>query len=142
MKTPYKFITFFLLGILLIFLFTTLYPPSPCDHMETVNASIKVKIIPGRGMLGLNTNTDHLNFGVVSPGIMATRYVRFQHSRNASVTVTMGRDLDVWTEIRPSSFNSTAGNITEVYFDVAVPPGAPVGEYFGKAFFCIKEEES
>ncbi|MBI2666007.1 hypothetical protein HYX13_00180 [Candidatus Woesearchaeota archaeon] len=139
MKSPYKWVTFFLLLVLFIFLFATFRQESPCTAVETVNASLKVKIIPGRGMLGFNADTDYLNFGVVSPGISIERKVRFQHSKNASITVTMGRDLDVWTTIIPSSFKSTAGRETEVSFEVVVPPGAPEGEYYGKASFCIKE---
>ncbi len=111
----------------------------PCTSVKIIDAFLKVKIIPGRGMIGLNADTDALRFGVVSPGISSSRPVKVQHPTAAEVIVTMKGDLAHWTSISPAQFNLTVGETKEVYFEVAPPFYAAPGEYTGQAVFCIKE---
>ena len=110
-----------------------------CSSVQTIDASIKVKIIPGRGMLGLNADTDSLKFGVVSPGMIATRKVTVQHPRKAMASIAMKGQLSSWTAVSPSVVELEAGETKEVLFEVAVPAEALVGNYTGEAVFCIKE---
>lgn len=113
---------------------------SSCTTLEKIDATLTVKIIPERNMLGLNTDTDALKFGVVSPGIAAMRKVNVQHSRDASVRARMDGELGRWTSISLSEFELSAGETKEVAFEVNVPTYALPGNYSGTAVFCIKEK--
>ncbi len=111
--------------------------PEPCSTEREVNLSLAVRTISGRALLGMNTDTDHLNFGAVSPGVSASRSVRIEHSRDAAVAVDVESEVAEWISITPSSFTLAAGEEKEVFFDAAVPLGAAPGNYTGKARFCI-----
>ncbi len=113
---------------------------APCTRVEKMDAHLKVKIVSGRAMLGLNADTDSLNFGVVSPGIAAMRKINVQHSNAASVIVRMDGELGPWTNISPAEFNLSAGETKEVAFEIMVPLYALQGNYTGKAAVCIKEK--
>ena len=127
-------------AIAIIFISVFVVRTSSCSSIEQINATIKVKIIPNRGMLGLNADTDSLKFGVVSPGITAQRKVVIEHKDEATVLVTMEGPLAVWTVINPAEFSLLPGEKREVLFDVNVPLNAFPGDYAGKAVFCIKEQ--
>lgn len=113
--------------------------PDECDDLQTINASITVKDIGSRIMMGLNADKDALKFGVVSPFTLARRKVMVQHSENARVFVIMAGDLQAWTTITPANFTIQKDEIAEVQFDVNVPENAPDGNYTGVAIFCINE---
>ncbi len=110
-----------------------------CTRVEKIEAQLKVKIVPGRAMLGLNADTDSLNFGVVSPGIAALRKVKVQHSAAATVKASLEGELASWTSISPAEFNVSAGEIKEVAFEIMVPNYALPGNYSGTAIFCLQE---
>lgn len=112
----------------------------PCSSVRIIDASIKVRTVPNRLMLGLNADTDALKFGAISPGMVATRKVNVQHPEPATVSITMAGELSPWTAISPPTFELGAGEIQEVIFDVEVPIWAAVGNYSGKAVFCISEK--
>ena len=112
---------------------------SSCTTLQKIDATLIVKIIPERNMLGLNADTDALKFGVISPGIAAMRKLNVQHSNAASVKVKMDGELGPWTSISPSEFNLSAGETKEVALEVSVPLYALQGNYTGTAVVCIKE---
>lgn len=111
-----------------------------CTKIEKVEATLTVKIIPGKSMLGLNADTDALKFGVISPGIAAMRRLNVQHSEAASVQVRMQGELASWTSISPAYFNLSAGETKEVALEVGVPRYALPGNYTGIAVICIQEQ--
>lgn len=113
---------------------------SSCTTVEKIEATLTVKIIPERNMLGLNADTDTLKFGVISPGIAAMRKLNVQHSQAAAVQVMMDGELGPWTSISPADFNLSAGETKEVALEVSVPLYALQGNYTGTAVVCIKEE--
>lgn len=115
-------------------------PRSSCTALQKIDATMTVKIISARAMLGLNADTDALKFGVVSPGITAMRKVKVQHPDDALVRVAMEGELARWTSISPAEFNLSAGETTEVALEVSVPNYALPGNYSGTAVFCIKEQ--
>lgn len=117
----------------------TFFSSTGCIPVKQLDASLKVKVLPTRGMLGLNADTDSLKFGVVSPGLIAERKVLFQHSRPAKVTVAMEGDLAGWTSVIPAEFSSAPQETKEVRFEVQVPLDAGPGDYTGRAVFCVKE---
>ncbi len=128
--------------IIVAVLLTNLYFlfASSCTAVEEIEATLTVKRIPDRVMLGLNADTDGLHFGVISPGIAAMRKVTIQHSDDAAVEVRMEGELASWTSISPAEFNLSAGETGEVAFEVNVPNYALPGNYSGTAVFCIREE--
>src|SRR3989338_8239414 len=112
---------------------------SSCTTLQKIDATLTVKIIPERNLLGLNADTDALKFGVISPGIASMRKINVQHSNAASIKVRMDGELGLWTSISPSEFNLSAGETKEVALEVSVPLYALQGNYTGTAVVCIKE---
>ncbi len=129
------------LVVIILIMFINIYflYSAPCTNVERRDAQLKVKIVAGRAMLGLNADTDSLNFGVVSPGIAAMRKVNIQHNADATIKASMEGELASWASISPAEFNVSAGEIREVAFEIAVPNYALPGNYSGTAVFCIKE---
>lgn len=113
---------------------------SSCTTLKKIDATLKVKIIPERNMLGLNADTDALKFGVISPGIAAMRKINVQHSKAVLVQVRMDGELGLWTSISPAEFNLSAGETKEVALEVNVPLYALQGNYTGTAVICIQEQ--
>ena len=113
--------------------------PDECDVLQTINASITVKDIGSRALIGLNADRDALKFGSVSPFTLATRKVIIQHPENARVFVVMAGQLQSWTTVTPSNFTVQKDEIKEVQFDVNVPEEALDGNYTGVVVFCFKE---
>lgn len=139
MKWQFKFILV-LVAVLLLGLLVVKPFLRPCSTLQEVNMSLAVRLISGRALLGMNADTDHLNFGAVSPGISVRRSVRLEHSRDALVEVDVESEVAEWISITPSSFVLAGGEEKEVSFDAAVPLGATPGIYTGKAVFCINEK--
>ncbi len=135
---------FYLLIVVIIVLLVPLIKnwPTSCTEVKEVPAMVKVKVIPKRNMMGLNTDTDALKFGVLSPGMGAKRSVRIQHGREAEVLATMQGELEGWTLVDPANFTLDAeqGAVRQVYFEVIVPLDAAPGNYTGTAVFCLKEK--
>ncbi len=111
----------------------------PCDALNVIDASIRVRIIPNRNYLGFTADADSLKFGGVSPGVTSQRKVTVQYPRDTVVNVTMLGPLQSWTGITPHGFILPSGQSQEVIFEVSVPPWAQPGNYTGKAVFCFKE---
>jgi len=109
-----------------------------CLDQEQITASLKVKQINGKTMIGLNTDTDSLQFGVVSSGVAAKRSIVVRHSEPAEVRVTMDGQLHSWTSISPASFSLSSNQSVEVFFEAKVPLYTVDGTYTGTATFCFK----
>lgn len=109
-----------------------------CATVKAVNMSITVKDIGSRQLVGLNTNTDSLAFGAVSPGMRVIRSVQFQHSVEAEVTVRIEGELSSWARADPDSFSVRAGEKKDIFFILQVPESAVDGDYAGEAGFCVR----
>lgn len=133
-----------IISILAVALLAFLVYDPPCSSVKRIAAALKVRTPPQRSMLGFNTDTDALKFGIVSPGMAASRKVTVQQREKATVSIMMEGQLGSWTSISPSVFEVGAGTgvgeSQEVIFDVEVPLWTPVGNYTGEAVFCIKEK--
>lgn len=110
-----------------------------CHYPEIIGASIKVKNIEDKNVIGLNADTDSLQFGVVSPGVTARRSIKVHHSVPANARVSMEGPLGAWTSISPSAFSLADNQSLEVFFTVFVPLSATEGDYIGNATFCFQE---
>lgn len=109
----------------------------PCATVDEVASSITVEMrdLP---IVGLNADTDSLNFGVVSPTASAKRSINAQYSKKADVSVKAEGDFSEWVSIEPAEF-SLDGNTEKVTFDVKVPANAAEGVYTGRMVFCFRE---
>ena len=109
-----------------------------CTKIDSVNASITIKksIQP---IVGLNTDTDSLKFGTVSPKAVVERTMTVQYSNQAEALVMMEGDFAAWTEIDPSQFSLQPAEKKKVLFKVSVPEEVMEGNFTGKAVFCFRE---
>ena len=110
-----------------------------CSVMQTINASVEVKAIPSRILLGMNADKDSLKFGVVSPGTEVVRSVNTQYVRNASVRVWPQGSFAEWMSIDQAEFSLASKENRQVMFHVNVPLDATSGNYTGKVVFCFKD---
>ncbi len=111
-----------------------------CAEKQVINASITVKDIGERKIIGLNTNTDSLKFGTLSPGLLGRRSLMLTRNSSALVQIYVTGDLKDWITVVPlSPFFLNAGTSQEINFEVNVPDTAPPGDYLGKVILCIKE---
>ena len=134
----YKIIGGIIVGLLIIGLIMYIKIPH-CSVIQSINASISVKEIPSRILLGMNTDKDSLKFGVVSPGTEVDRSINAQYARNAFVRVWPIGNIANWMIIEPSQFTLINKEIRQVMFTVNVPLDAMQGNYTGKVVFCFKD---
>lgn len=134
-----KLIVIVLILIIIIMATVTFINWSRCSLIETIDASITVKDIGGRKLLGMNTDTDSLKFGAVSPGIEVKRIVKTQHSKDSSVTIISNGELSNWLKIEPEKFFLQSKETKEIQFILSVPLDATDGNYTGKVSFCFSE---
>ncbi len=110
-----------------------------CSHVNSIDASIEVET-GNRNAVGLNTDTDSLNFGKASPGATSNkRFVNVKYTADAEVSVFMQGDISTWVMIEPDKFHLVVGGKKEVSFMIRVPSTAEPGNYTGKAVFCFEE---
>ena len=127
-----------LLIVLASFILFLVQLPLPCSSVQELNSSLTLKT-GDRKMLGFNTDTDSLKFGVVSPAARVKRSVWVNYSRNAEVEVSFSSDFSSWVTIEPSRLSLQSPVAQEVFFLVEVPDDALPGEYQGRARFCFRE---
>ena len=131
-----------LLGALLILLVIVtgcgLVRPS-CDNRKVIDASVSV-VNTERRMIGFNTDTDGLKFGVVSSGALIEREVTVHYDHNAEVNVLAEGSLASLMSAKPSSFYLPANTSQKVTFTITVPENALPGNYTGKVTFCFTQQ--
>ncbi len=109
-----------------------------CTKIDDIDTSITIKKST-QPIIGLNTDTDSLKFGTVSPKAIVQRKMTVQYSNQADILVKMEGDFAAWTEINPSQFSLQPAEKKEVIFLVAVPEEVREGNFTGKAVFCFRE---
>lgn len=109
-----------------------------CTKIDNVDASITIKKST-QPIVGLNTDTDSLKFGTVSPKAVVERTMTVQYSNQAEALVMMEGDLAAWTEIDPSQFSLQPAEKKKITFSVSVPEEVMEGNFTGKAVFCFQE---
>lgn len=113
-------------------------PLLQCSAIDTVDSIITVKKaeLP---IVGLNTDTDSLKFGVVSPTASVKRIIKVAYTKPAAVNIQMDGDLQPWVAITPAEFDIEPNQTITVEFIASVPEDAADGNYTGKVIFCYKE---
>ncbi|MEK6969265.1 MAG: hypothetical protein AABW48_02450 [Nanoarchaeota archaeon] len=114
-------------------------PLLQCSTIDTVDSIVTVKTaeLP---IVGLNTDTDGLKFGVVSPTASVKRTIKVAYTKPAAVNIQMDGDLQPWVAINPAEFEIEPNQTITVEFIVSIPEEAADGNYTGKVLFCYKDE--
>ena len=123
--------------IISIIILSGCIPQSECKTIDKIDAEIVVKESE-MSVIGLNADTDDLNFGIVSPTASARKSVNVDYSLDTNVKVTMEGELAEWAVITPGEFYLSQDETKKVHFDIKVPSNAGGGNYTGKAVFCFK----
>lgn len=113
---------------------------SDCTTIEYVNASVEIRQME-RNVIGLNADSDHLNFGAVSPGTEVRRKISVEYSKSADVFVEVDGESDLkrWISITPHKFTLDENQSKEILFVLDVPADYNEGFYDGKVRFCFIE---
>lgn len=114
----------------------------PCSELDLINTSITVES-GGHIMVGLNTDTDSLRFGKVSPEAAVRRQIQVEYDSAGEVSVEMlssSPNFPRWTAINPGRFDVFPGEKKEVAFEVQVPSGTADSELTGMVRICFKEK--
>ncbi len=114
-------------------------PLLQCSTIDTVDSSITVKKteLP---IVGLNTDTGSLKFGVVSPAASVKRNIKVAYTKAAAVNILMEGDLQPWVAINPAQFAIEPNRTITVEFIAGIPADAAEGNYTGKVIVCYKDE--
>ncbi|HLD00580.1 MAG TPA: hypothetical protein VJC39_02445 [Candidatus Nanoarchaeia archaeon] len=127
---------FFLILMAAIIILTLITKPR-CSKVEVLESSIQI-VYGEKKFIGLNADTDNLNFGVSSPGSTIKRVVKIQNSLESRVYVTSKGQLTSWLEVNPYQFELEANLPQEVEFILNLPENSPEGEFAGKIYFCFE----
>ncbi len=126
--------------LIVILSFVTYKSWLECDAADGIDASVRVKTIESKSLLGFNVDKDALKFGVVSPGAWVKRSINVHYKHEADVKVFMEGDLAPWVEIDSSRFSLTPNQTQQVFFELNVPLDAADGNYTGRVRFCFKKK--
>lgn len=129
---------FLLLLILLFGTYTVLSWPR-CSEVRELPASVEVRTVPGRALLGFNTDTDGLKFGAVSQNAEVIRSVTVHYPADAEVRLVAEGALASWLSIQPATMPLVAQEPQQVQFRLLVPPNAPDGNYTGTVRLCFQK---
>lgn len=129
---------FIILGIIAILcasitlLFYSFYS---IKEIKTIPMDLKVE-----DYVGINTDSDALHFGAISPGGVGTRAVVISNNYKEPlrVKVELYGDFISWVSVE-RDFVLEKGEAKKVAFTVSVPSDAVYGNYTGKAVFVLKK---
>lgn len=135
-----KIVFFFsILFLLLIFSFFFLYKErSDCNYIKSLPYSIEI-VDTIKSEIGINTETETLNFGKVSPGASVRRFLNISDTEEVGVISLAGGDLSSQISLAPQKFSLLPGEVKEVAVDFAVPESATAGNYVGEIRFCFRK---
>ncbi len=132
-----------LAGLVLVIIImgaVTWYNWPECSTIRFIDASVTVKTVPSKVLLGFNTDTDSLKFGTVSPGSEVKRTVITHYAQAAQVRITAEGELASWITITPAEFSLASPESLPVTVQLNIPDKYVYeGNYTGKVKFCFKE---
>lgn len=134
-----KKVAFIFLLIIALFGAYSYFSWPGCSLVHQIPASVEVRTVPGRALLGFNTDTDSLQFGAISPASDVTRSLTVQHVQDSQVRLTATGDIFFWLSISPQEFSLPAATSQQVFFTLSVPPNAAEGTYNGTVTLCFRE---
>ena len=117
---------------------------SDCSNIDSVDASVTIET-SSKNAIGINTDTDGLKFGKISPGGQVKRSIFVKYNTSSEVSVLFQNvDSDSlafssWITIGPKNFNIFSNTSQQVFFTLDVPLNAKSGNYTSKIIFCFSE---
>ncbi len=127
--------------VFILILLTLLYGCAPelsCTTTKSIDASLSI-VAMERRMVGFNTDTDSLRFGVVTSGSLVERSIIIQYDHDADVSLRPEGDLRPWMSMEPAAFFLPANATQQVNIGVNVPIGASPGNYTGVVHVCFRD---
>lgn len=88
--------------------------------------------------LGMNTDTDMLNFGANYPGNSCKRFVDISFPEEAEVVIKFEGQLAHWVSVDDNNFILDADENKHLSFLTSIPSDADEGNYTGKVKFYFK----
>lgn len=134
-----KRVGIFLFLLILLFGTYTLLNWPRCSEMREIPASVEVRTVPGRALLGFNTDTDGLKFGAVSQNAEVIRSVTVHYPFDAEVRLVAEGALASWLSL-PETLELAAQVPQDVQFRLLVPPGTSDGNYTSTVRLCFQKE--
>jgi len=101
------------------------------QEYRTVSIDFKV----ARGIGGLDTDTDALHFGTLTPGSTGKRNMMVTPIRDARLVVSFSGMAAPFMSVTPDDVRVTKGVPLRLNFTVVMPANATVGNYSGEARF-------
>lgn len=119
------------IAVLGLFLIYTLRPS--CKEIIWLNASVNI----AEAKLGVNTDTDSLDFGSLSPGSSAEKIVFVSNNKYSDATVAYFGNISAWLTATPNRFTLENNSNRKLVVDLKIPNDASEGTYSGKIAFCF-----
>ncbi len=138
--SPYFFVTL-ILAVIILNLVLINKTREPCDTVQTLLTSVKVKSSGGYKNIGFDLNQQNLTFGTLSPGAVSERAVSVRYTKNATLYVWAEGNFSSWIGISPQKLEIEPEQNKEIKFAAHVPTIVPEGEYNGKIVFCYLDRE-
>ncbi len=137
MKTD-KALVFILIAILLAFgitevVYTNYKYPSYKSLPMFVEVTNKV-------LVGVNTRTDGLYFGIVPTGDAGRRFINITnpYSTPVQIQITTKGTIAFWVQPDKNYFVLNPGEATQIVVQINIPLNATVGNYTGNMFILMK----
>ncbi|HLD05855.1 MAG TPA: hypothetical protein VJG90_09125 [Candidatus Nanoarchaeia archaeon] len=124
-----------ILAILTWGLASLVYTNWVVQEIKMLEADIRVE----KSALGLNTDTDALHFGAVSPGGRSVRVIKIYSEEPSWVTIRLEDELAQWLTAENSSFYLEGKKPEELKFEVRLPREVKEGDYKGKVWIVFRK---
>ncbi|MBI2665230.1 hypothetical protein HYX12_01245 [Candidatus Woesearchaeota archaeon] len=124
--------------VLLLLLSSYFYSVNSCDELRMVNTSVTVDY-GKKNFIGLNTDTDSLAFGKVSPQSTVERSIEVASLKNTEVEIMVKGEISPWLSANYPAFSISANKKEKIFFYLNVPADALAGDYQGMVYFCFRE---
>ena len=95
-----------------------------------------VNVVKAEGTMGVNPSTESLDFGDLSRGASATRYLNLnnQGKNKISIRIWVLGEIKNLIKVDKNKFILAPGESTRVNFKLTVPVSAQAREYQGKVY--------
>lgn len=124
-----------LITIALIGFVTTFYFHMFYKNYEVREIGMKLEVAQ---KLGLNTDTDMLNFGANFPGNTCKRFMDISFPKRTRVFIGFEGDFAEWVSVDDNRFILEPNENKHLAFLTQIPKDALEGNYTGKAVFYFK----
>lgn len=127
-----------ILIVILVAASGTLFTVTVYNHYYVLERQVlPIQYTIETGVLGLNTDTDMLRMGAVSPGGSSAREVTFTARFPSSLTITFDGRAGQYMKVKPNNFEVDQGENVSLSFSVHPPKDVTMGNYTGSAILTF-----